>query len=288
MAPGTRLFEEDERGQLREYEPALTGTQEYLWRVYREHIAAAVEFAAGDEILVFHNGDLTQGKAFGDQLVTTRLMDQLVIAYNNVSPWLEIPNVSTLRLVVGTGVHILSEASSPVGLCKMLQLAYPDKDIQVVYHDRPVVDGAIFDVAHHGPSSGIREWTQGNQLRYYARSIVFHDVFRAIHPPHQIVRAHFHRLWPETVHVRLSRRQLAFLRACEADDPATLVGAWGDGDASLVFETDITLLPSYCGMAEYGRKATGSQSTLSNGMVVMEVVDGRVTRPPPMMPPRPR
>jgi len=226
---------------------------------------------------VFHNGDLTQGVKYKDQLVSTRVADHDIIAYHNIEPWLRLPNVRVLRLIAGTGSHILHEASSPILLMKMLQPAFSTKDITVVYHDRPVVDGAIFDVAHHGPSSGIREWTQGNQLRYYAKSIVFHDVHRGRHPPHLIVRAHFHRLHPEVVNVRMSSVLLAFLAWKERG----YEGAFARPEEDVgVYEARIVLLPSYCWMGEYGRQATGSASSISIGLVAVEVVDGVMRWPP--------
>ena len=99
-----------------------------------------------------------------------------------------------------------------------------------------------------------------------------HDIMRGKHPPHLILRAHFHRLWPETVRIRINTALLAFLAALERGSVTI------PNDISLdtvtVHDADIVLLPSYCGMGEYGRKATGSASTLSNGLVAAEIIDG--------------
>lgn len=276
MCPNLTLYEEGPHGELSPHTPSLTATQTFLWSCYQDDIQAVVALADGDPIIVFHNGDITHGLKYKEQLVSTRAADQLTIAYHNVTPWLTLPNVTTLRLVAGTGSHVLQEASTPIMMLQMLQPAFSSKDIAVVYHDRPVVDGAIFDVAHHGPSSGIREWTQGNQLRYYAKSVVMHDVHRGKHPPHLIVRGHFHRLHPEVVQVRLSRVLLAFLRWREQGGDQTFLTI---DDAIDFYETDIVLLPSYCWMGEYGRQATGSSSTVSIGLVAAEVIDGRLIKP---------
>ncbi len=276
MRPGLELYEEDEAGNLSPYSPELTATQQHLWRAYQDDIQSVRDLADGDEILVFHVGDLTQGKKYPTQLVTTRTADQLTIARANIEEWLHIENVSSLRLVVGTASHILGEASSPVLLLQMLEPAFPDRDLGLCRHGRPVIDGVIVDCAHHGPSSGIREWTQGNQLRYYLKSLVIHDVMRGKHWPHLVIRAHFHKLWPEAISFRLSTRVQAALRAVEFGVADGLLDELRAADQVQVFQSRIVLLPSYCGMGEYGRQATGSSPSLSNGLVAAEIVDGEL------------
>jgi hypothetical protein len=141
-----------------------------------------------------------------------------------------------------------------------------------------------FDAAHHGPSAGIREWTQGNQLRYYARSAVLHDLTRGLLPPAAIFRAHFHRYWPETVHTRINLWLLAALAAFEQAragtlPPETLSAILQLPDTTHVHQFEIILLPGYVGMNEYGRQASGSTPTISIGLIATEIIDGRLQRP---------
>jgi hypothetical protein len=286
MNPDVILYQEDRRGHLSSWRPEHTDTQQYLWHdCYLPDIARVIEIADGDPIIVNHIGDLTQGKKYQDQLVSTRTADQLLIAKKNLEPWLELPNVIRLNLVVGTRSHIFSEATSPLLVRDMLQPSYPEIPIEVIYHTRPTINGCVFDAAHHGPSSGIREWTQGNQLRYYLKSLVFHDILRAKHPPHLVIRGHFHKYWPEKVTVKVSEVLLAFLHQLhhadhwppaesDADVFAPLHAL--DPDNIITFESHIVLLPAYCGLGEYGRQATGSSPTISTGMVATEIRDGRI------------
>lgn len=274
--PDVTLYEESEYGELIPWTPKLTATQEYLWDCYTEDIARVRDLADGDPIIVHHVGDLTQGKKYLKQLVSTRLADQLLIARANLLKWCELDNVVRVALIIGTASHVFGEGTSPVLLREMLP---PEMPVDIVYHTRPSIDGVVFDAAHHGPSSGIREWTQGNQLRYYLKSLVIHDVFRGRQPPDLVVRAHFHKLWPETVRVRINDVLLGFLREMEralvTGQDIIEVNAEHLGEV-IVHDANIVLLPSYCGMGEYGRMATGSSPTLSNGLVAAEVIDGEL------------
>jgi len=283
LQPGTVVYDEGPMGSLMPREVTLTATQEFLWEAYTADIDQVVALADGDPIYVWHNGDLTQGVKHKASLVSTRTADQVTIAVENMRPWLDIENVVRLEVVIGTAAHLLGEASTPIMVVQQLQAAYPRRTIELCYHHRPTtVDGIIFDVAHHGPSSGIREWTQGNQLRYYAKSLVIHDVMRGRRPPHMIFRAHFHRLWAETIHYRINDWLVAYLEALEALRATRVFPRdfiHGHGDQVLIEETEIVLLPCYVGMGEYGRQASGSASTLSVGTVAVEVIDGDLVRP---------
>jgi hypothetical protein len=246
LKPGITLYEEDETGNLSPYTPTLTATQEYLWDCYREDIERVIALADGDRIVVFHCGDLTQGDKYKQQLVSTRMADQVIIAVENLGEWTAIPNVDTIRLAVGTGSHIFSESSSPVLVSEILRGRW-DGDLRVVKHGLPTLDGIEIDYAHHGPSIGIRIWTEGNQLRYYLKSLMLRALTGGRPPPRWVFRGHFHEYWRETVNLR-------------------------SGDAW--YHSDIVLLPSYCGMGEYGRQATRSKYQLSNGLVALEIEDG--------------
>jgi hypothetical protein len=201
--------------------------------------------ADGDPIFVFHVGDLTQGDTYPHQLVSTRMADQILIAAANMREWVQHDNVDALRLVAGTGSHIFREGSSTVLVSEMLQS--DEVDVGVIGHGLADVRGIKIDYAHHGPSIGIRRWTEGNQLRYYLKSLMLEEITHGDLPPRLVFRAHFHELWRETVRLRLGNEWLV---------------------------ADIILLPSYCGMGEYGRQATRSKNVISNGLVAVEIEDG--------------
>jgi hypothetical protein len=202
---------------------------------------------------VFHVGDLTQGKAYTEHLVSTRMADQLTIAMHNMEPWFSMDlNLKTFRLVQGTGSHIFREGTSTIITAQRLrerqELRGGDVDVRELRHGLAWIDGFGIDYAHHGPSAGMREWTEGNQLRYYAKSLIMGDVGRGKTPPNLIVRGHFHEWHQELVSV--------FKK----------------------YEARIFLLPSFCGMGEYGRQVTGSKNYITNGLIAVEIVDGKLGR----------
>jgi hypothetical protein len=250
LKPGVELYDEDEQGNLIPYTPELTATQKYLWKIYRQDIDSVMELADGDPVYTFHVGDLTQGKKYPHQLVSTREADQIIIAVANMMEWLQYSNVTVMRLAAGTGSHIFQEATSTVLVAEMLR-SKVDGEVSVkpVRHGLPTIGGLQVDYSHHGPSSGIRLWTAGNQLRYYLKSLMMEAITAGQLPPRVVIRAHFHELWRETVRVRLGSEWLV---------------------------SDIILLPSYCGMGEYGRQATRSKCTISNGLVALEIVNGEL------------
>lgn len=247
MNPKIRLFDEDESGNPAPYTPQSTAVQEYLWDLYQLCVGEVAAFADGDPVYLFHVGDLTQGKTYPDHLVTTRMADQILIATENLSIWFEVGmELEAVRLATGTGSHIFGESSSTVLVAQHLRERFHGVDILAVSQGLAIVDGVRIDYAHHGPSAGIREWTEGNQLRYYSKSLAIGDALRRKEPPRLIVRGHFHEWSWETV--RIAKR----------------------------YEVDIILLPSLCGMGEHGRKATGSKNYITNGVIVVEILDGEM------------
>jgi len=253
LNPETVLYDTDERGNKRAFTPDLTAVQEFVWTSYLEDLDNVKRLADGAPIVTIFNGDMTQGVGHPSHLVSTRIVDQFEIAYQAFRPLMALPNLRTLRIASGTASHIFSGQTSPLLITERLKAQCPAVDIETVFHGLGSVDSFTIDYAHHGPSSGIRFWTRGNQLRYYLKSIMLKDVADGREPPEMVTRGHFHDFWPETVWV-LGKRD---------------------------WKSDIILLPSYCGMNEYGRQATQSRSSFSIGLVALEIENGKLVNTHP-------
>lgn len=249
MDPEVVLYREDHEGNPDPWTPTPTKIQEYLWACYQKDIADVRALADGDRMIIVHNGDLTQGRKYPSELVSTREADQQLIAVANLRPWLEIPNVEAIRLTHGTGSHGFGESSMDYLVAEHLKLLAPDKNIGSVRHGLLKVDGVRFDYAHHGPTPGIRQWTMGNQLRHYTRSLMNDEILRGRTPPRVVVRSHYHAYVRETVRVPMK-----------------------DGEAV----TDAFVTPSYCHLTEYATQATRSAYLIGCGLVACEVVDGKL------------
>ena len=250
LNPDTILIGADDDGEVYEWTPEPTENQRRLWSIYQEHIALAQELAGNDEIIVLHDGDLTNGDKYdsngkGNIADTTR-EDQRQIAKMNLLPLVMLPQVLRVRIITGTPSHVPDNAEARIAhaLAKAA-----GKDVRSCHHSRLDIDGVPFDVAHHGPGPGIRDWLRGNVARYYLKDRVYRDRRLGKVPARVYIRAHYHIWVPETIHDRWQGRQQRH---------------------------DLTVLPSYTGLTGYARQVTGSEPVIVNGLCCYELVNGRL------------
>lgn len=253
MNPAVLLEDYDQDGNLVPYTPAPTAIQRWLWAMYLQDIDNIMRLAAGDPVLLFWNGDITHGKKHPEQLVTTCAGNQVTIAVANIAPWMEYPNVTTLRFSHGTGSHSMGEGTTTTLVAAQVKARYCGADVAVVRHGLAHIRGGdsravAIDYAHHGPTAGIRQWTNGNQLRYYTKSLMNDCLLRKQDPPDLVVRSHFHTYCQERIRL------------------------YGDRE----YVTDAVVTPSYCGLSEYAQQATRSGYLTGCGMLAAECVDGRL------------
>jgi hypothetical protein len=244
--PTVTLYDEDEQGALTPYTPRLTASQQYLWTLYKGGLDASLRLANGADVLVLHNGDLTQGNKHPEQQMSTRAADHLAIAEANLSVWLERDNVRYMRLSAGTGAHNFGEATSDIVLAGKLKALYPTKDISVCYHSLLEYNGLSIDYAHHGPHPGSRTWLNGNTARFYLRDLMLREICAGRIPPRLVLRAHYHQLVDETV----------------------TVGK---------YTSRIFVSPSFCMLGDYAIQRTQSPIEICNGMLIFEITDGDLT-----------
>jgi len=249
LNPATVLHREHADGTIEKWKPAPTATQQMLWALYMEQMAQVDELAAGDDLILFHVGDLSQGNKYPALLVSNRLADQIIIAEDNLLPWFTRPNLRAARLAMGTGSHTFGDGSTEVLVADALQRQYPDLDIQPLYHGLANVRGVRIDYAHHGPGPGIREWTAGNQVRYYLKSLVHGDLRTGQDPPDLVLRGHYHTYRRESIYQRINGQDRAF---------------------------EMLLLPGYCGMGDHGHQATRGAWEQHFGLVAFEIAYGKV------------
>lgn len=250
LNPDTVLERDDESGKPHRYNPQLTPFQEMIYADYSECMDRVINIADNDEIILIHDGDLTQGNRFEENWVSSRLSDQIIIAYHNLKPWMKYKNIKIIRVAKGTGAHVYKEGSSEILVSKLLQNEFKDKDITAVYHGLLTTDNFSVDYAHHGPSPGTREWLKGNMGVLYLKDIMKRSLKRGVRPPDLVLRAHFH----EYSHVNH-------------------IEQWGDNDEYI---STLVTLPSFCGGGDNGIKASRSRDTLQIGMCAFEIVDGKL------------
>ena len=252
LNPATLLVREADDGQAELWTPEPTETQRQLTRCLNKFTQEMVEFVGGDEVLVIHDGDATQGDVFNHTIPDTTLEDQRTIAYYNLLPLVQLPTCRAARLITGTGIHVPEAAEARIA-AKLAEAT--GKDIQAVHHERLSISGVVFDISHHGPPPGSRDWLFGNVATLYLRDRVDRDRRLGKEPADVYVRGHDHR-WVEI----------------------TINEEW-EG----VYRTyRLVVLPSLCGLGEYARKVTRSEPSLDVGMGLFEIVGGKLVDVKPL------
>jgi len=252
MNPDVELFDEDEFGEQEPYKPKMTASQEYLWEIYTSMVKKITKFANGDPIHIMHNGDLTQGSKHKTNLVSDRDADQVLIGVANLIPLMEMPNVKSLRMSVGTEAHTFDMGSSEMLAAKLLQTSYPKLDIKITYHGLMRFGNVVVDYAHHGGHPGTRLWLSGNVQRLYLRDLMLNEIVAGRKPPRLIFRGHFHQ------YQRIDEQ----------------IGE---------YESTLIMTPSFSMLNDYAKQATRSAFMLTHGMVANEIVDGELGRIMPLL-----
>ena len=151
------------------------------------------------ETNVVVNGDGIDGNHHGtNQIWSNDPIEQANVAGEVLAP---ISAKYKTYLTRGTPAHVLASAASDEQIAKEIGAAKPvaDRKVRSSYHLKLTHCGALFDIAHHGPSAGNRIWTYGNALRGYARTIVLDALIRQQRPADCIIRSHVHHKVWETV-----------------------------------------------------------------------------------------
>lgn len=250
LSPDTVLFEEDPKTrELKPWRPGLGPTQQWIWNdCYLVDLWGVRQLAGKDRIILIHAGDMCQGgNGNGRELVSARIADQFIMAADNLRPWFTLPNLERAIFIKGTGYHELGQGTAALSVAEIL--AKEGIPIDVPYHAKLEIDGATFDLAHHGPPPGVRSWLKGNILRLYTQSLMDKALMNGRLPPDVMGRGHYHELTSEVVTRRAQGRR---------------------------WETRAVIFPAYSGIDEYARKVSKSPDELTVGLVAFEIVDGRV------------
>lgn len=250
MVPGTKVVDESlvqtDWGVFTDTtERALhqNPVQVFLADTYREHLIWLHKLANGRPIDVKINGDITQGRKYVREWVSTREADQFTIAYYFLKMLLELPTVASFGFIAGTPSHEMEEMTAPIILRERLQ-AETEIPIKIANHSLVTINGTVWDMAHHGPIPGGRRWLEGNGLRWYMNDMQQRELDLGRTPPDWVVRSHYHTLAHATSDYR---------------------------KATTLYKTQGILTPGYTGMDGYGHQATRSKYEVHVGMVAWEI-----------------
>lgn len=254
LAPDVKLYDETPDGETVPWYPAQNAFQRYTWQLYTEKIIPKVADIAGDDpVYVNHLGDQIHGNKHPEQLISTRLADQIEIAVANWGPVFSgLPTLSGVRAVAGTGAHEYGEGSATLLITSALRSRYPAVDIMPLYHGLARIGGASIDYSHHGPGQSSRIWLEGNTARFYLRDIMLRSLRDGHMPPDLVLRGHIHTPISE------------------------LVSIWSH---NRMIESRIVVCPPLTGLSDYARQATRSIYEIIVGATVIEIVRGKIMPP---------
>lgn len=256
LSPDAHWEQEDADGEITDYYPRLTSTQEYLFGVYEWARKETFKLAGRDDLIVIHGGDLMQGNRYGS-LVSPLQNVQQIIAFYNLQPWFGYKKLFSFHLVMGTGAHNYGAGSGEMAVAEVLRARYPKIPIRAYNHGRVKVKcgtGAItLDTAHHGPFPGSRRYLEGNVARLYLRDAMMGDLGLGKEPANIYLRAHYHRKIEERVSFDWQ----------------------GKSYASWLLET-----PSFCGLDTFARKTARSPISQTHGLIALEVLNGKMVGDP--------
>ena len=226
----------------------LGAVQEYLWNLYLTCLNRLEVLAGKAPVTIFLNGDITHGTKYLEAVFAVSAAEQVQIARWCIDEILRRKKlrVKHVRFLLGTAAHTLDGTTEQL-LSDLLSALYPNIDIGLsgigLYNIG--VGGADFDVAHHGPSVGSREWGTGNTARLYCLSLMMRCIRRKQEPPRVVIRSHRHRKVWETV------------RYAE-------------------YATEMIVTPSFCGMNGHGLQVTQSLDEQDHGVYAFVVSGGDV------------
>jgi hypothetical protein len=250
LSPGTIVQTEVEDGEPVDYELPLNPAQLFLDKTYTWLLDVAKQYAKDDEVLLVHDGDMTQGGKYGS-LVSPSESVQVIVGVKNMQRAIDaLPNCKTMRILKGTGVHVFDNGDSESMVGKLLKLTNPQLDIKVIYHNLIDFHGVTCDISHHGPPPGRRAWLEGNEARYYLRSLMMTELMAGRIPPRLVVRAHYHTYVKETISMIVEGEEI---------------------------QSTIVVCPSMCLIDDHARKTVKSPYISSVGGIFFEVINGQLT-----------
>lgn len=243
MSPSVELQQETETGEIVTYTPQLRAVQDWLWHdVYLPGLEKAKAEILQEPVTVLALGDPTHGVKRMQELVTTRLSDQVEIAVSNMDPIYKTLNVERYVGVIGTGSHEFEEGAASYLVGKRLE-AKTGKPVETCLHLLATIGGLSIDASHHGPTPGTRLWLHGNQARYY---LTDHYLSEKEARANVYVRAHYHSPVWESI---------------KDDD-------WR--------EYHIFITPPMCTPGVWTRQATRSIASVTAGMILLTIERQRI------------
>jgi hypothetical protein len=256
LSPGTFVDMEMPDGTIKKRELTLNPAQEYLNDTLEWVLQCTRHFAGEDEVVLIHNGDLTQGSDHGSVISPSQTVQEIIATRTLTRMLGGLPTCKTLRIIKGTDTHVFENGDSEAAVGRFMAAAIPELDVKTIYHDLLTMNGVVVDLSHHGPPPGRRSWLTGNEARYYLRSMMMQELMEGKQPARLVVRSHYHEYTKETVSMWIKDREV---------------------------QSTIVITPSMCLTDSYARKVVKSPYRFSCGGLIFETINGRLTEVQPLI-----
>lgn len=177
--------------------------QGLLWAQYDECLDQIAKMRKGKRLIWVENGDVCEGIHHNTtQLVSARRDEHERIATDILDytfTKLDFARGDLAYMTAGTEEHGGAGSQSENNVAKDMGFVpqyAKSSGVQYRYTwDRLMLDvnGILFDVSHHGASSGQRAWTTENSLRFIVKSTYFTCLETKTRIPRYWIRSHMHR-----------------------------------------------------------------------------------------------
>ena len=246
LSPSKITVTNPDKAKDEEIPMELSGVQQRLLSIRTANIHRLKSLVKRKDWMYMHLGDQTNGGKYIDDAKELGSYKQTAIAYANMVPILEM-KPSCVRVAMSTPSHAYGGDADLV-LHNQYRMHYPGLDIRTGWHGLTNFKGYRVEHKHHGPKGGYREWTKTNSALLYLKSEAEYEMRQGRKPPDLYVRAH--------IHVNLM---------------ATYTYEW----QGQWHETRLITVPSMCGVGCYARQTVINLKSVTNGMIVVEMRDGR-------------
>jgi hypothetical protein len=233
--------------------------QRQLYRWWRncwdEAYPRLLDLYKPDKQTLVLNGDLVDGVHHNSPQIAPLVGQHFRAAHELLKDGPLVHKPDFLHMIRGTESHVGRAGEIEEGLARTLNaegvsVVYdPDTGQASSYWRRPLIDGVLFDLRHHG-RMGQRAHTRGPYSRWYAQDIELEHRLDNERPPDVAMRSHLHK--------------------------------YEDSGRAHRWTTRAVQLPCWQAMTSYAHRIT-AESLSDVGVVVFPIRDGALLEPHPIL-----
>lgn len=252
-SPDTKLTDSvPMHGRQGKHKVNLTATQKAINKVAEDALLWTKNNCKGYKKIYIDLGEIMQGNKYIDNLQTSDIDEQKIIAVNVIKPFLRV--CERAYFMQATSWHEGMNGANSKAVASELKGVYKSKNIQRMNKLRLVIDGFMIQFSHHGVNTSKIKHLEGNATHNAAKNMLHECLIENERSPDLVLSAHCHKPSKGTAHV-LSEGSY---RSC----------TWA-------------VTPPMCGPGAYSRQVANPHAYYI-GMNIIQIVDGRLLRIEPI------